>query len=126
MAKFYEFTSDQQRDWDEWLDSRPEVIRHLALKFPPNRLFLLKSTGQKVSPVSYNESGTITVLVSGDFNLVSFERRVFGVAPEDLEECELPKESGLKETVGVLFTEDEDVNMIIGELHKTACGGETK
>ena len=119
MAKFYEFSADQQRDWDEWLASRPEKIRQLALKFPPNRLFLLKSTNQKVSPVSYNESGTITVLVSGDFNLVSFERRVFGIAPDDLEECDIP---GSKETVGVLFTKDEDVKMLINELRKTKCG----
>ena len=121
MSKFYEFTPDQQHDWDEWLASRPEGIRNLALNFPPNRLFLLKSTGQKVSPTSYNESGTITVLVSGDFNLVSFERRVFGIAPEDLEECDIPKEPA-----GVLFTQEEEINRIMDELRKTECGSATK
>ena len=34
---------------------------------------------------------TLTVIVSGRFNYVAFERRVFGIKPEDLEECDLPR-----------------------------------
>jgi hypothetical protein len=30
---------------------------------------------------------TLRVVVSGEFNVILFERGVFGVCPEDLEEC---------------------------------------
>lgn len=66
------------------------MVRDLCERFPPNRLFLLKSTGQRVTIVSYFENGTLKVDVSASFNQVLFEREVFGISPDDLEECDLP------------------------------------
>ena len=50
----------------------------------------MKSTGHRVTMYSYSENGTVTVNVTGDYNVVVFERQVFGISPDDLEECDLP------------------------------------
>jgi hypothetical protein len=47
-----------------------------------------------VTVYSFNENGTVTVKIGADFNHVLFERQVFGVAPEDIEPCEIPDKSG--------------------------------
>lgn len=45
------------------------------------------------------EKVTCRVGVSGEFNLITYERDVFGINPDDLEECDLP---GPGEQVGTL------------------------
>lgn len=100
MAKVNELTED----WYEWVASRPPVVKALCEKYPPNILFRLKSTGQRCTVYSYNEAGTLTVSVTGQYNLIDFSRNVFGIAPEDLEECDLPAED---EEVGETETEEE-------------------
>lgn len=55
----------------------------------------MKSTGQRVYILSFFEpdpDGKIRcrVGVSGDFNVLAFERDVFGIDVEDLVECDLP------------------------------------
>ena len=93
-------------EFDSWLADRPQCIKDLAIKYPPWILYRMKSTNQRVNVVGYNESGTVTVNVSGKFNFVVMERSVFGVSPDDLEECDLPSKD---EKVGVLLTEDTDI-----------------
>src|SRR5262245_21743504 len=92
-----------------WAESRPDVVRDLALRFRPWKLYRMKSTGHRVLLYSINENRTATVDVLGKYNIVSMERRVFGVDPDDLEECDLPKEG---EPVGVYLTEEEQRLMV--------------
>ena len=90
MAKWIEWTDEQRAVWAEWLASRPQVIQDMAAKFPPDELYRLGSSGHRVTLYSYSEDGTMTVNVTGDFNFVAFDRRVFGITPDDLEPCDLP------------------------------------
>ena len=102
--KFKEFTPEQQAEWEKWKNGRPKVMLDLAERFPPNILFRLKTTGQRVYPVSYNEDGTLKVCVSAQFNAIAtFERNVFGINPDDLEECDLP---GQDDRIGMFTNED--------------------
>ena len=90
MAKAIELTPEQTREWDAWVQSRPTIIQELCRRFPPDRLYRLKSSGHRVTLHSYSEDETMTVNVTGDYNFVAFEWRVFGISPTDLEECDLP------------------------------------
>lgn len=99
------------RAFEEWLATRPDSVKELAAKLPPNRLYRFKSGSKsRVTMYSYCEDGTVTVTVSGDFNLVSFERNVFGVKPDELEECDFPPDG---EQLGVLLTDEQDVEDFI-------------
>lgn len=100
MAKLAEIDEEQM----EWMESRPEEIKQMIEKIPPNLLYMMKSSGHRVTIYSYGEDGTVTVFVSGQYNQVTFERRVFGIKPEDLEECDLPDEN---EELGVLLNEEQ-------------------
>jgi hypothetical protein len=111
-AKIYERTDEQKREWGEWVATRPPVVQDLCNRFSPDRLYIKKSTGQRVTLHSFSEEGTLTVDVLGSYNQVIFEMRVFGVHPDDLEECELP---GPHYKVGVL-TKAEEVKAYIYEI----------
>lgn len=95
VSRYREPTAEDLTSWKEWVASRPPNVRVWAEKFEPWTLYRMKSTGHRVTLHSFNEAkdGTVTlrVNVTGQFNLVSMERRVFGIDPNDLEECELPK-----------------------------------
>ena len=111
MAIIEKWDDEQKRLWSEWLETRPQIIRDMAERIKPNVLYRLKSSGHRVFPVSYNENGTVTVAVTGEFNRVFFERHVFGISQDDLEECELPLPS---ETLGSMqaemgLTDDEAI-----------------
>lgn len=90
--------------FNQWFSERPDIIQEMIKKHPPNLLYLLKSSNHRVTLVSYSEDGTITVNVSGDYNLVMFERSVFGVYPDDLVECDLPTK---EEKLGYILDSDE-------------------
>lgn len=102
MAKIAEL----DEGWDKWVQERPEGVRKLCIKYPPNLLYRYKPTGSRVLIVSYFEDGTVKVDVSGDYNCVVFEREVFGVDPADLEECDFPGED---EPLGVMLDDHDDV-----------------
>jgi hypothetical protein len=65
----------------------------------------LKGSNQRVTLHSYDEgedgSITLQVQVLARFNFVAFERRVFGIKPEDLEECDLPGDEELVGNAGI-------------------------
>jgi hypothetical protein len=116
-------TTDQIREWESWLAKRPAAIRATVtrLKIDPWTLYRLKTTDQRVFLLALFEpkaDGKVLcrVAVSGDFNLLAFERSVFGIDPEDLEECDLP---GPEEPVGAL---DLPVAIIKGLLEKYPTG----
>ena len=105
MAKVFQMTPEQEMQWMNWAYARPECIRDLALKFRPDTLYQMKSTGHRVTLFSISENRTLTVSVSGKFNFVAFERRVFGINPDDLEECELPSQDELTGSIGLSIDE---------------------
>jgi len=100
-------TDDQVREWVDWLAARPAPIRAAVARYriDPWTLYRLKTTGQRVFVLAFFEPGKddsrvlCRVAVTGQFNVVAFERSVFGVDPGDLEECDLPRPD---ERVGAL------------------------
>ena len=109
MARFTEPTPEQEALWAQWVSERPQIIQDVASRFEPWSLYLMKETGQRVTLVSFSEDGTLTVCVSGEFNLVMHERNVFGINPDDLEPCELPAKG---EALGsVLSSEEVEENL---------------
>lgn len=106
MANIYEPTPEQIAQWNEWVAERPPAIREVAAKFPPWGLYRLKSSGHRVTVYSFQNSDpvTMTVLVLAEYNLVDFERGVFGIPSDDLEPCELP---GPDEPVGARLSQEE-------------------
>lgn len=107
MAKVREL---DEKAWKEWLASRQPVIRELCERLPPDRLYRMKPNGQRVTLYAYNEDGTVTVQISGQYNVVIFDRHVFGVNPDDLEECELPSEAAPH---GTMLTEESEINEFV-------------
>ncbi|WP_339898215.1 hypothetical protein [uncultured Gilvimarinus sp.] len=87
MAKIAEL-DDQV--WGDWVKSRPEVVQVMCESHPPDRLYAM-GHGQLVTVQSYEETGTMTVEVHQDQSPLFFPRKVFGVKPEDLTECDLPE-----------------------------------
>ncbi len=79
-------TAKVLRKWDEWVASRPAVVKAMAEKLPPWFYYDMPETCQVVIILAYNENGTVRVRVVGDRisipAVVEFE--VFGVSPDDL------------------------------------------
>ena len=92
--------------WEEQLELMPDKVAELARQFPPNRLYKLHPTGQRVEVVCWGEDQSVAIFLSGEYHLLTFERIVFGVMPEYLEECDLP---GPEEVTGALLTTDEQI-----------------
>lgn len=113
MVAVFEWTPESRADWDAWVKSRPEVIQNLAQQYPPNKLYRIKETGQRVTLISYGEDRTARVNVTGKYNTVMFDREVFGVPFDDLEECDLPDKD---ELIGTVLTNDADIEGYIDEL----------
>lgn len=97
MASWYEPTPEQASSWAEWVKERPPAVRAaIALKgLAPWKLFRLKG-GHRAYLHALDEeidgSVTLRMVVSGEFNVLLFERTVFGIKPGEIEECELPDE----------------------------------
>jgi hypothetical protein len=119
MAKVIEWSNEQKKAWDEWVASRPPIIQEMCRRFPPCNLYRLKTTGSRVTLYSYSENGTLTVNVTGEYNAVMFNRQVFGIKPDDLEECDLPS---AEEITGTVLTEKEDVDSYIDIIRPAIFG----
>ena len=115
MAEYHKFNEEQQKEWNDWVATRPQVIKDLIKKVSPTTLYRLKSTGQRVFVISYAENGTVSVAYSGKYNLVDFEQQIFGILPEELEECELPLPD---EKVGVICDTPEKVEAEIARVRE--------
>lgn len=126
MAEFANPSDKKRNEWRAWVAERPENVRVVAEKFPPWELFRLKTTDQRVVVGGFDEhddgSVTLQVAVSSRFNFVVFERMVFGINPDDLEPCDLPKEG---EIIGAVLTEDADVETFIEENREDILAGKT-
>jgi hypothetical protein len=81
-----------EQAWREWVDTRPPVVKAICERLPPDRLYELSPTGQRVTLEAYAEDGTLRVYVDPDYN--EFWRftghQVFGINPDDLKECDVP------------------------------------
>lgn len=113
MARFYTPTQEQVDGWNAWVAQRPPHVRAVAERFDPWSLYRMKD-GRRVTVVSFGERPdghvTLTVNISGEFNIVTFERSVFGIEPDDLEPCDLPPEG---ERVGALLTDEADIRAYV-------------
>lgn len=98
MARTYEPTPKEFIEYTEWVATRPVVIREMAQRWNPWTLYRMKSTGHRVLICSFYEDRTLRVVVLAQYNLIGFERYVFGIDPDDLEECDLP---GPDDPVGI-------------------------
>lgn len=114
MARFYNPTEKEIKAWNKWISKRPEHVRKVAEKFDPWSLYRLKTSGDRCTLISFEEmqdkTVTMRVAITGRFNLVIFDRQVFGILPEDLELCDLP---GPEEEVGTLLTSDKTIDEYI-------------
>jgi hypothetical protein len=107
MANYYEPTDQQVEGYKAWVESRPDNVRRVAEKFTPWGLYRLND-GNRATLVSFGEGEdgavTLTVNITSEFNVVLFDRQVFGVNPDSLEPCELP---AADEALGAVMTYDE-------------------
>lgn len=110
MAIINQWTKEQKKEWNNWVKTRPPIIQEMCKKFPPNRLYRLKTTGHRVTLYSFCEDGTISVNVTGKYNAIVFDRCVFGIHPDDLEECDPPNEN---EPLGTVLTQDNDIGKFL-------------
>lgn len=107
MAKIAELN---EAGWQEWVASQPPCVQELCKRLPPDRLYRMKSTGQRVTILSYGEDDRLRVNITGRYNAIMFDRQVFGIDADDLEECDLP---GPDEALGTVLTDDGDVKAYI-------------
>jgi hypothetical protein len=120
MSKIIEI---DQAAWKEWVGTRPPIVQELCERLPPDRIYLLKSSGHRVTLYSYSENGTVTVNVTGEYNAVTFDRQVFGIKPDDLEECDLPASD---QPIGTLLTEDAEVEAFIDFIRPVVLAARDK
>ena len=114
MAHYVEPTAEQEAGWAEWVASRPDNVRAVAERFNPWTLYRFKDSAQRCTLVSFGAhddgSVTLTVNVTGQFNLVAFDRSVFGVDPGNLEECDLPTDGEINAT---MLTDEGDIEAFV-------------
>lgn len=114
MVRLHEPTPDEESAWKEWVSKRPENVRRVAEHLEPWTLYRMKSTGHRVTLISFDEHEnggvTLRVRVGAEHNYLTFERQVFGISPDDLEPCELP---GKDEPLGAIFTTDDEIDRFI-------------
>ena len=113
MANIIEPTEGQVNEWNTWLRDRPECVRILAVKLVPWKLYRIRESGHRVTLVAFdehvNDRVTCRVLVGSEYNLVAFEREVFGIDPADLEECDLPAVNEICGSIGLSVEECREI-----------------
>lgn len=83
-----------QKEFSEWLEGRPKVIKQLAAKVQPWHRYKIKETGQYCNVYAYYEDGTVAVQINGhDGEMLNtmysmMRQNVFGVNPDSLEMLE--------------------------------------
>lgn len=70
-----------------WKADRPECVQRLIELCMPDRLWRLKTTGQRGYIVGYFENGTLRLEFPMELNH-DWDLQVFGISPDDLEECD--------------------------------------
>ena len=94
LTKIEGWTAKEKKEWNGKVKKQPKHVRDIASKLDPWKLYRLKSTGDRVIVLGFNEGEengvTVRVEINAKYNLVPFERNVFGIDPNDIEECDLP------------------------------------
>lgn len=90
MARVIEPTPEQLDEWAEFVANLPENIRPIAERLDCWTLYRLRETGQRVIIYSFQDDATVTVAILGKFNRQLHDAMVFGISPDELEECDLP------------------------------------
>ncbi len=73
-------------EWQKWLKDRPQCVKDLAAKWPPNVLYKNKKTGQVMALQAYDENGNVRAYVLPEYaGPVTGGASVFGIDPETLE-----------------------------------------
>lgn len=120
MARWRDPTDEQVAGYRAWIGDRPPHVRAVAERFDPWTLYRLKTTGHRVTVVGFDEyeDGRVTlrINVEGRFNVVAFERQVFGIDPDDLVECDLP---GPDEPVGSADMTVKEVKAGIARIERS-------
>jgi hypothetical protein len=93
MARYKKPTPEQEQAWINWLADQPPYVGAVGKRLDPWSLFWLRD--QRVTICGFNsdpktEKVTVQVNVTGQFNLVMFDKTVFGVDPNDLTPADLP------------------------------------
>ncbi|MCK5923538.1 MAG: hypothetical protein KAG66_21565 [Methylococcales bacterium] len=102
-------TTEERKEFFEWAKGLPDKARRSALSHPAVQLYRDARTGHRVYIDSYANDGTVTIVVSGQFNHVAMERNVFGIDVSSLSPCDPPSED---EPVGVTLSDDEQLELI--------------
>ncbi len=123
MAKIVEMTPQQEEEFAAWVSARPLVIQEMIKKAPPGRLYRDKRTRNRVTIMSYEEDGTVTVNISGEYNAIMFDRNVFGVPIDQLEECDLPTQ---EEKVGTVLKDPKEIDAFIDLVRPIVLAGRNK
>lgn len=104
MGKIFELNLDT---WNAWLSDKPDHIKNLCGRFPPDRLYLMKSTGYRVIITAYGDGDIFVVTASNVFNpTLRYSMRISGVPSKELEECDVPETGELKVRTDLLKPPD--------------------
>jgi len=76
----------EEKQIQEWLESRPEVIKEMYKQASPDHIYRLTTTKQIVLIEAYCEDRTVRVTVISD----PFPFQVFGIDIDDLEKIDKP------------------------------------
>lgn len=117
MAEFAKLDDE----WNEWIKERPTIVWEMCKSHPPNKLYYYARTEHIVTIHGYSEDGTMIVNITGEYNLVTFDRQVFGIKPEELVECDFP-EPGAE--LGTILTDPDEINVYIQNHTKGKCDHE--
>lgn len=120
MANIVEPTEELQSMFEEWIagEDMTDEIKAIARKYPPWNLYRLKTTDQKVRTISFSDNGTVRVLVSNKYNFDPTNTEVYGIDPNDLEECDIPEKTYdwvVNEQTGMISLRSNDPNFKINK-----------
>lgn len=102
--RIVEPTKAQERAWRKWVGGLPPIARATAAKLDIWTLYRMKDTGQRATIAAIQDDGKVRVDITGQYNMVMFDRSVFGIDPGNLEPCDVP---GILERTGVILSDDE-------------------
>lgn len=97
---------------EQWLEDKPEAIRAAVKTHPPNKLYSFQGK-DRCTIQAYQESGNVTVAITGEFNKLLFGKMVFDVPLSYLTECDLPAPN---EELGEMLKTPEEVMAYINSV----------
>lgn len=120
MALLGDDDPTERADWKAWVAERAHLplLVEATKRMPPGRLYRDTETNLRGFPIAYSEDGTVRVAFTGEYNLITFERQVFGIDPGRFVECDLPLDD---EPLGVVLTTHEEIEGFIAKAIPEGC-----